>query len=178
MLARSFPFDTSRLLSRAFGGRLTVLFAALILAGCGGSSEPKAQTQLIRGHGFRFRAPAGWSVQHTAQGSVASHDSELVQVSTFPLVRPYTSSLFDRVAHELALRMITIAKETGGTLTGTKTVAADGVKSHRYDVTVGDHVDRYTFVLIGKREYQLLCRFRASSTDAFCSDLLTSFRPA
>ena len=59
---------------------------------------------------------------------------------------------------------------------------ADGhrrrLKSHRFDVKVDDHVDQYTFVLIGKREYQLLCRFRTSSSDAFCSDLLTSFRPA
>ena len=136
------------------------------------------QTQPVRGHGFSFSAPSGWHVQHTTQGSAASQGSELVQVSTFPLARPYTSSLFDRVAHELALRMSTIAKETGGKLTGTKTVVVDGVKSHRFDVTVGDHVDEYTFVLIGKREYQLLCRARTSSNATFCSDLLTSFRLA
>jgi hypothetical protein len=74
--------------------------------------------------------------------------------------------------------MKTIARETGGTLTGMHTVTAGGVKSHRFDVKVDGHVDQYTFVLIGKREYQLLCRFQTSSSDAFCSDLLTSFRPA
>ena len=152
--------------------------AVLILAGCGGSGEPKAQTQLVKSRGFSFQAPAGWRVQRSVRGAAASHGSELVQVSTFPLVRPYTASLFDRVAHELALRMETIARETGGTLTGTKTVTAGGVKSHRYDVEVDGHIDQYTFVLIGKREYQLLCRFRTSSDDSFCSNLLTSFRPA
>ncbi len=150
----------------------------LILAGCGGSGEPKAQTQLVEGRGFRFSAPAGWQVERSVRGAAASHDSELVQVSTFPLVRRYTDSLFDRVAHELTLRMTTIARETGGTLTGTKTVTAGGVKSHRYDVEVDGHVDQYTFVLVGKREYQLLCRVRTGSSDAVCSDLLTSFRPA
>jgi hypothetical protein len=178
MLAGSFRLDTSRLMPRLFRGKQMLLLAVLILAGCGGSSEPKAQSQVVRGHGFSFRAPVGWHIQHSIRGSAASQGSELVQVSTFPLVRPYTASLFARVAHELALRMKAIAHETGGTLTGMSTVTAGGVKSHRFDVKVDGHVDQYTFVLIRKREYQLLCRFRTSSTDAFCSDLLTSFRPA
>lgn len=152
--------------------------AALILAGCGGSGEPKAQSQVVKGRGFSFGAPVGWRVQHSVRGAAASHDSELVQVSTFPLVRPYTEPLFERVGNELALRMKTIAQETGGTLAGRSTVTAGGVKSHRFDVEVDGHVDQYTFVLIGKREYQLLCRVRTSSDDAFCSELLTSFRPA
>ncbi len=150
----------------------------LILAGCGGSGEPKAQFQLVKGSGFSFRAPVGWQVQRTARGAVASHDSELVQVATFPLVRPYTPALFDGVAGELALRMKAIAQETDGTLSAAKTVTAGGVKSHSFDVKVDGHVDRYTFVLIGKREYQLLCRFRTSSSDAFCTELLTGFRTA
>ena len=155
-----------------------LFLAVLILAGCGGSSEQKVQTQIVRGHGFSFSAPAGWHIQHSSQGSAASQGSELVQVSTFPLVRRYTPALFARVANELDLRMKTIAQETGGKLTGRQTVTAGGMKSHRFDVTVDGHVDQYTFVLIGKREYQLLCRYRTSSSDAFCSDLLTSFRPA
>ncbi len=152
--------------------------AVLILAGCGGSSEPKVQSQLVKGHGFTFRAPAGWKVTRSTRGAAASHDSELVQVSTFRLVRPYTDALFDRVGGELAVRMKAIAQETNGTLAGTKTVTAGGVRSHRFEVKVDGHVDQYTFVLIGKREYQLLCRARTSSSDAFCVDLLRSFRPA
>ena len=57
-------------------------------------------------------------------------------------------------------------------------MTAGGVRSHLYEVKVDGHVDEYTFVLIGKREYQLLCRHRTSSSDAFCADLLTSFQPA
>jgi hypothetical protein len=44
-----------------------------------------------------------------------------------------------------------------------------------YTVTVGDHVDEYTFVLRGRREYQLLCRRKASNGDDACRQLLTSF---
>ena len=44
------------------------------------------------------------------------------------------------------------------------------------DVTAGDQVDEYTFVLSGKREYLLLCRRTSSSTASkFCGQLVTSF---
>ena len=46
-------------------------------------------------HGFTFEAPAGWKVERSARaGPPPRSDSELVQVSTFPLVRPYTDALF------------------------------------------------------------------------------------
>ena len=82
------------------------------------------------------------------------------------------------MAGELAVAMKAIARETGGTLSDTTTVTVGGVQSHRYEVQVSGHVDEYTFVLRGRREYQLLCRTRGSSAGAFCADLLTSFRPA
>jgi hypothetical protein len=75
----------------------------------------------------------------------------------------------------LAVRMRAVAAETGGKVTGTSTVTAGGTRSHAYDVTVGDHVDQYTFVLRGKREYQLLCRRKSSSDDGFCKQLIASF---
>jgi hypothetical protein len=178
MLAGSFRLDTARLIPGTVGRKQTLLLAVLILAGCGQSSEPKAQSQTVKSHGFSFRAPVGWRVQQSARGAAASHDAELVEVSAFPLVRPYTSALFDRVAGELAVRMKTIAAETGGTIAGTKTVSAAGVQSHMYEVKAGGHVDQYTFVLIGKREYQLLCRSHTSPAGTFCSALLTSFQPA
>jgi hypothetical protein len=155
-----------------------LLVAVLILAGCGGSGAPKVQSQVVKGSGYSFQAPVGWQIAHSASGTSASRDSELVQVTRFPLVHTYTSALFDRVAGELAVRMKSIVQETGGTLSGTKTVTSGGVRAHLYEVKVDGHVDEYTFVLIAKREYQLLCRHRTSSSDAFCADLLTSFQPA
>ncbi len=152
--------------------------AALILAGCGGSGKPNAQPQAVTGPGFRFQAPAGWKITHTPSATAASRDSELVQVARFKLVHPYTDKLFDRVAGELAARMKVIAAQTRGTIVGAKTVTAAGIRSHAYDVKVGDHLDQYTFVLRQRREFQLLCRRRSSSSDAFCAQLVKSFAPA
>lgn len=152
-----------------------LLLATLILAGCGGSSEPKAAYQLVKGAGFSFQAPVGWKVEHAVRRSEASSGSELVQVATFALVRPYAASLFTRVTTELDLRMKTLAEQTGGEVAGKTVVKAGGVLSHAYTVNVGDHVDEYTFVLEGKREYQLLCRRLASSSGAFCAQLVKSF---
>lgn len=149
--------------------------ATLILAGCGGSSAHQASSQTLQGPGFTFQAPAGWTRGRTRREVSARHDSELVQVASFPLVRRYTSALFGRVAGELALRMKGVAAQSHGTITGTRTVTVAGIRSHAYDVKVADHVDEYTFVLDGMREYQLLCRRRSSDRGAACDALLTSF---
>jgi hypothetical protein len=147
----------------------------LILAGCGGSGEPKAQWQPVKGPTFRFDAPEGWQVRADRRMTVASRDSELVQVATFPLVYAYTPALFTRVESELASRMAAVAKQTGGKVLGHSVVTAGRIRSHAYDVRVGDHVDEYTFVLRGKREYQLLCRRLQETDGAFCERLVASF---
>lgn len=108
----------------------------------------------------------------------ASQDSELVQVATFPLVKPYRAALFGRVAGELRSRMQQVAQQSGGSVTGDTTVTAAGIRSHAYDVAVGDHVDEYTFVLRGKREYLLLCRRKASSSGDACDQLVRTFELA
>jgi hypothetical protein len=108
----------------------------------------------------------------------ASKDDDLVQVATFSLVKPYTPALFDRVERELRMRMRQLASQSGGTVSGSSTVTAGEIRSHAYQVTVGDHVDEYTFVLQGKREYELLCRRRKSSDAGVCDQLVNSFEPA
>jgi len=147
----------------------------LILAGCGGSSTTNAPPQRVTGTGFAFQAPAGWQVQHGRTLVMATHGSELVQVSTFPLQKPYTDALFGKVAKELQTRVSQVTAQTGGKLTGRSVVTAGGIRSHRYLVTVGDHVDEYTFVLREKREYLLLCRRGSSHDQAPCAQLIKSF---
>jgi len=94
-----------------------------------------------------------------------------VQVATFPLVRAYTDTLFDRVQSELAIRMAAVAAQAHGVVTSHSVVQVDGDRSHSYVVTVGKRADRYTFVLRGKREFLLLC-----SADApVCTELAASF---
>jgi hypothetical protein len=177
ILARSFHLDTARLIPRPRRCKqapLWLTFVVLILAGCGGSGAPKAQWQVVRGPTFRFDAPKGWQVRSAGTRAVATHDSELVQVATFPLVHAYSPALFTRVAEELASRMAGVARQTRGTVIGHSVVTAAGIRSHSYQVRVGDHVDEYTFVLRGKREYQLLCRRAAKSDRAACERLVAS----
>jgi hypothetical protein len=154
-----------------------LLLATLILSACGGSGAHKAQGTwtTLAGAGFRFQAPAGWQGKAQAKVAQAAHDGELVQVSTFPLVKPYTDALFTKVDRELRARMQTVAQQTGGKVTGERTVTAADIRSHAYDLTVGDHIDEYTFVLRGKREYLLLCRRKANGDRSFCEQLVTSF---
>lgn len=146
------------------------------MTGCGGSGAKEPASQTVSGRGFRFDAPSGWQVTVGNGRASASHDDELVQVAAFPLQKPYSPALFDQVERELQARMKQVAAETGGTVSGGGVVTAGGIRSHSYSLKVGDHVDEYTFVLRGMREYQLLCRRKASSDDGNCRRLVTSFK--
>jgi hypothetical protein len=170
MLSASFRVVPGRLLP-------ALLVAATIFAGCGGSGAGE-QVQTVNGRGFRFDAPAGWTVQRSGRLVSAAKDGDLVQVATFSLLKPYTAALFDRVERELRMRMKEIAAQSGGTVSGSSTVTAGGIRSHSYEVTAGDHLDEYTFVLEGRREYQLLCRRAKSSGGDACDRLVKSFEPA
>ena len=156
-----------------------LILAGFGCAGCGGSSSRSAADwQTLRGPGFSFQAPLGWKLERAKSRVGATHDSELVQVAAFPLLKPYHERLFDKVAGELRTRMQEIAGQTRGRVTGERTVTADGIRSHAYDVTVGEHVDEYTFVLDGMHEYLLLCRRSSSDEAVACSRLVTSFSRA
>jgi len=131
--------------------------------------------QVVDGTGFRFQAPADWPITRAKGRVVAGSGPELVQVATFALLKPYSKALFGRVSRELKTRMAAVAVQTGGRLAGSQTVDAGGVPSHSFRVEAKDRVDEYTFVLRGRREYQLLCRRAASSADDVCRTLISSF---
>ena len=124
--------------------------------------------------GVNFRAPADWKITVANGRTTARGGASFVQVATFPLVHPYTPSLFAKVQSELALRMAEVAKQGGGTVRGHSVVRVDGAKSHSYRVALGDRTDRYTFLLRGRREFLLVC----SADDAVCDELAASFSPA
>ena len=155
------------------GGAL-VLTVALIVAGCGSSAKPKAQ--IIAGTGFRFSAPAGWTVQRGLTAVTAAEGDQFVRVSTFPVAKVYRPQLFARLGAELAVRMTALAKQTGGTIQGTGVATAAGIKAHVWRVKTGGLLDEYTFVLQGRHEYQLLCHRSSSGDDATCTQLVSTFQ--
>jgi hypothetical protein len=182
MLVKSFRLVTGRLIPQIIRCKQALLLATLILAvcglaGCGGSSAATANQdwQTVTGPGLKFQAPVGWKVERAQSRVTVTHGSELVQVATFPLTKPYTAKLFGPVVTELRSRMQDIARQTGGKLSSGPTVTVDGVRSHSYDVTAGSQEDEYTFFFSGKREYLLLCRRNASNGPDFCGRLVTSF---
>jgi hypothetical protein len=129
----------------------------------------------VRGGGFTFNAPGGWKVTAGSRSASAKHGSQLVQVAVFPLMRAYDDSLFDKVKTELDARMRALAAQVQGTVKGSRTVTVDGSRAHSYQVEAGDDMLEYTFVLRGKKEYELLCRRPSSKSDSACKQLLTSF---
>jgi hypothetical protein len=174
IVARSFRLVTARLFPRSARGKQALFLAILILAGCGGSGQSNRRWQTVTRQGVHFRAPADWTVTVANGRTTAKDGASFVQVATFPLVHPYTASLFARVESELAIRMAEVAKRDGGTVRGHRVVVVDGDKSHSYDVALRDRTDRYTFLLRGKREFLLVC----SADAAVCDELAASFSPA
>jgi len=148
-----------------------------MFAGCGSDGQSEASaTRTVAGPGFAFAAPKGWSIQRRRAAVSAVNGAQLVEVATFPLQKHYDAGLFDAVEKELAARMSSLARQTGGKVAAGKPVTVAGIRSHTYDIDGGGMVDSYVFVLRGKREYQLLCRRKASGSDEACRSLVASFR--
>ncbi len=124
--------------------------------------------------GYHFAAPLGWRVVRSRSAVTVDGGDELVQVSAFPLAKPYRPALFSKVAPELQAQLAKAAAGVDGTVEGAGDVTAAGVRSHVFRVKVGDRVDEYTFVLVGLREYQLLCRAKDAGAAA-CKQLQSSF---
>jgi hypothetical protein len=179
MIARSFRFVAPRLSPRSAYRSPAVVAAlsvtvAIIVAGCGSSA--KQQSQLIRGKGFQFSAPAGWIVTRSLTGITATKGDQFVRVSTFPLARSYSPGLFAKVAGELKTRMTALAKQSGGKVDRTSVTTAAGIKSHVWHIATGNDLDEYTFVLRGRREFQLLCRRPSGGDDTACTELVQSLQ--
>ncbi len=157
---------------------------ALGLAGCGGSGPPEAR-RTVTGGDYLFSAPAGWAVGRAGRTVSASSGSDIVSVTIFRLARPYRPQLWstvvpelDRVAAELAVRL-------GGSRPAGRTLLVGGRRARSYEIAFARGgrklVERVTFVLRGRREYQLLCRWSADSPEggrAACRTLVSSFRRA
>jgi hypothetical protein len=109
--------------------------------------------------------------RETTGAKATGPHGDFVQVSIFPLARPYTVTLFTRVETELAARMTTVAQQAKGVVKSHSVVTAGGAKAHSFEIVADGRTSRYTFVLRGKREFLLLC----SADAAVCDELAASF---
>ena len=165
--------------------RVILLCASLMLlalaAGCGGgggSTEQGAGARLITGKGFEFNAPSDWAPALTARAAVVKRDGvTLVSVTVLPLVKPYRPQLFPRVVGELDRLAGELAGRLQGRVTERRTVIVAGRRVRQYEITHGEFADRLTFVLRGKQEFLLTCRWRKQDGEpAACPQLASSFR--
>ncbi len=149
-----------------------------MFAGCGGGAKAPVT---IRGDGYSFSAPGGWKVTRTGTSVASAHGSQAVSVTTFRLTRRYRPTMWAKAVKELDGVAAKLAAELGGEVDAARTVRAGGTTARQYDLAFtrnGDRlVERITFVLRGRREYELLCRFEEGKDDPACMLLQSSFRP-
>ena len=163
-----------------------IALAVCALAACGGgggggSNQPSTRT--IRGSHFVFQAPFAWHVRRRGSEVGAAPKPiapELVSVSIFPLLQAYRPALFAAVRHELDGDARQLATRLGGTVERSATAIVAGIRSRQYELLYSsgghDFHQRITFVLRGKTEFQLLCRWTGSEPSA-CAQLEQTFRP-
>jgi hypothetical protein len=158
-------------------GSLTLLTLA---AGCGGGgvSDREPAGRLITGRGFEFSAPSKWAPTLAPRAAVVKQDAvTLVSVTVLPLVKPYRPGLFPRVVGELDRVARELAGRLQGRVTERRTIVAASRRVRQYQITHGELVDRLTFVLRGKQEFLLTCRWRKQDGEpAACPQLASSFR--
>jgi hypothetical protein len=153
---------------------LALLF---ILPACGsGTKTHPVSTRVVRGPDFSFSAPGGWRTNRTERAVTVRSGASRVSVTTYTLQKPYRPALFAAAARELDGIAAKLAAEAGGTLTEKQTVRVDGkkIRAYRFGTT------RIGFVLVDKREYQLLCQLPPDGQDAdgACDLLFKSFSVA
>jgi hypothetical protein len=114
----------------------------------------------------------GWTTRRSPTGLVAARGRATVSATVYPLVKPYRPSLFRPAAKELDGRMRELVAKAGGTLTEqtTTVVAGRQIRAYRFDSK--GVATRIGFVLVGRREYQLVCR---GDTGKQCDLLFSSF---
>ena len=133
--------------------------------------------QAVSGAGFTFQAPTGWTVKTAPTSAIATRDKDtLVSVTVLPLVKRYRPALFLRAARELDRVAGDLAKQLGGQVISSRSVIAARGRAREYEIEHAGLVDRITFVLRGKREYQLTCRWRQSAGEpGACAQLVSTF---
>ncbi len=157
--------------------------ALVAVAGCGGGGQQDEPAQIVRGAGYRFEAPAGWAVVRSGRQVQAAEGGKslaLVAVSRFPLIRRAQEELTPKVVRELDGVAKGVAAQQQGSISASETEEVGGRQARRYDIAYEARgkklVERLGFVLRGKTEYLLLCRFERDGDTKPCEELFATFR--
>ena len=134
--------------------------------------------QRVEGDGFTFQAPKDWTAKVTATSAAASR-------------RRGHAGLGDRAAAAQALQACALPaggrrarprregrsrRSSAASSPPSRSIEAGGGRAREYEIAHGELVDRITFVLRAKREYELVCRWRkADGEPAACDQLVGSF---
>ena len=152
----------------------------LVVSGCGSTAAQKGY--VIRGTGFTFEAPAQWKASREGAEVQAAQGTSLVSVTLFPLLRRFRPELWTKVIPELDRAAAAVARQQKGKVGDSRTITIAGQKARRYDIAYASEgkqlVERIAFVLRGKSEYLLLCRYERGGDTEACDGLLTSFKLA
>jgi hypothetical protein len=193
MLRSSFPSLAPCSFPSACGGKqalvtaVLALVAAIAVGGCGsggGSQTSATELRRVRGDGYSFDAPAAWRVVRR-QGTLEARGPEgveLVRVTVFPLARPFRPALWHQAVAALDRNAAGLAVQLDGRVHERATVTVAARRARRYVIRFErdgtDVAEEFTFLLHGRREYQLVCRRDAGRQLAACGRLTSSFRPA
>jgi hypothetical protein len=135
--------------------------------------------KVVHDDGYRFSAPADWTVARSARSVQLSDGVKLVSVTRYPLLRRYRPELWSRVVPELDRAANQLAQQQHGTVGNAQTVTIGGQRARRYDIDYERDgkqlVERLAFVLRGKTEYLLLCRYERGGNTGDCDRLLATF---
>jgi hypothetical protein len=159
--------------------RKRAAFAAvlLVLTGCGGGVS--TAEKLVRGSGYRFFAPVDWSVSRSAHAVQAAEGITLVSVTRYPLVHAFRPALWEKVIPELDRVAAGVAQQQDGRVAASRATVVAGRPARSYDIEYSHEgkelVERLTFVLRGKIEYYLLCRYENGGDMGACERLLATF---
>jgi hypothetical protein len=183
MRGSSFQWVVNPLVPGGNPCKLAALCAVLLVSGCGGGGKEEARPQVVRGTGYTFEAPAGWTIVRSGKQVQAAEGAKslaLVSVSRFPLIRSAKEKLSAKVVKELDRLATGLAAQQHGSIMSSETVEIAGRQARRYEFEFESKgtqlIERIVFVLRGKTEYFLLCRFEQNGDTGPCDELLRSFR--
>ena len=152
------------------------------LAACGGG-DAQGGERLVGGTGYTFQAPKRWEIVRSArqvQAVEGGHSAALVGVSRFPLLHVFHADLWPKVVRELDGAADGIARQQRGSVTDARDVTLAGERARRYKVAYSLRgrklLEELAFVLRGKTEYLLLCRYEQGKSHDACDRLMSTFK--